>query len=148
MKIGGEFTQVERDLVRGELIGRASEDSGIRRAAASGQARVHWRALPAHSAQLCGWPTPPTMGLHAALASERELGLMRRLAEFPEVLAGAADELAPHQVAFYLRELAADFHGYYNATRILVDEEEVKLARLALAGRRGKCCAMAWRCWV
>jgi arginyl-tRNA synthetase len=45
----------------------------------------------------------------------------------------AARDFAPHLVAFYLRELAAEFHGYYNATRLLVEEERVKLARLALA---------------
>jgi arginyl-tRNA synthetase len=46
----------------------------------------------------------------------------------------AARDLAPHLIAFYLRELAAEFHSYYNATRLLVDEEAVKRARLALAG--------------
>ena len=69
----------------------------------------------------------------APLTHERELGLMQRLAEYPEILASAASEFAPHQVAFYLRELAGEFHGYYNATRLLVPEEPLKLARLALA---------------
>ncbi len=68
----------------------------------------------------------------AALKSERELALAQRLAEFPELLATAAKELAPHSVAFYLRELAAEFHSYYNAERILVDDEGLRLARLAL----------------
>lgn len=68
----------------------------------------------------------------ALLASEHELALLARLMEYPDVVEDAARELAPHLVAFYLRELAAEFHGYYNATRILVDEEPVKLARLAL----------------
>ena len=45
----------------------------------------------------------------------------------------AARELAPHQIAFYLKDLAGDFHSYYNATRLLVAEEPLKLARLALA---------------
>jgi arginyl-tRNA synthetase len=45
-----------------------------------------------------------------------------------------ARELAPHLVAFYLRELAADFHSYYNGSRFLVDDDAVKHARLALAG--------------
>ncbi|MDR2925899.1 MAG: arginine--tRNA ligase [Azoarcus sp.] len=70
----------------------------------------------------------------AALGSERELGLCARLSVFPEVVQTAASDYAPHQVAFYLRELAADFHSWYNAERMLVDEETVKLARLALAG--------------
>jgi len=69
-----------------------------------------------------------------ALGSEHELGLCARLAAFPEVVQTAADDYAPHQIAFYLRELAADFHSWYNAERMLVDDETVKLARLALAG--------------
>lgn len=67
------------------------------------------------------------------LTDERELVLMKRLAEYGEIIKLAAREFAPHQVAYYLRELAGDFHGYYNSTRFLVAEEPVKLARLALA---------------
>jgi arginyl-tRNA synthetase len=55
------------------------------------------------------------------------------LAEYPVVIDNAVRELSPHLVAFYLRELAAEFHSYYNATRLLVAEEPLKLARLALA---------------
>ena len=66
------------------------------------------------------------------LQGQRELALAQRLGEFPEVLATAALELAPHSVAFYLRELAAEFHSYYNSERILVDDEAVRMARLAL----------------
>ena len=66
------------------------------------------------------------------LSSERELALAGRLAAFPELLAEAAREFAPHSVAFYLRELAGDFHSYYNAERILVDDEALRTARLAL----------------
>ena len=58
--------------------------------------------------------------------------LLRRLSEYPEVLANAAHDLAPHAVAFYLRELAGDFHTFYNADRVLVNDEQLKLARLAL----------------
>jgi arginyl-tRNA synthetase len=68
----------------------------------------------------------------APLAGAREAALMRRLAEYPELLAGAARELAPHAVAFYLRELAGEFHSYYNAERILVEDEATRKARLAL----------------
>jgi arginyl-tRNA synthetase len=68
----------------------------------------------------------------APLASEHELALLTRLMEYPDVVEDAARELAPHLIAFYLRDLAAEFHGYYNATRVLVDEEPIKLARLAL----------------
>jgi arginyl-tRNA synthetase len=66
------------------------------------------------------------------LANPRELTLMQRLAEFPEVVQAAARELAPHSVAFYLRDLAADFHSYYNAERILVEDATLANARLAL----------------
>lgn len=68
----------------------------------------------------------------AALGSARELALLQRLAEFPELVRAAALEFAPHAVAFYLRELAGEFHSYYNAERILVDDEQVRGARLAL----------------
>jgi arginyl-tRNA synthetase len=66
------------------------------------------------------------------LKSERELGLAGRLAEYPEVIAAAAREFAPHALAFYLRELAGEFHSYYNAERILVEDEALRTARLAL----------------
>ena len=66
------------------------------------------------------------------LASAREQALMSRLAQYPEALETAAAELAPHQLAFYLKDLAADFHGYYNAERVLVDEAVTREARLAL----------------
>lgn len=68
-----------------------------------------------------------------ALTSAQELALIGRLMEYPEVVEYAARELSPHLVAFYLRELASEFHSYYKATRILVEEEHLKRARLALA---------------
>jgi arginyl-tRNA synthetase len=66
------------------------------------------------------------------LTTAREQTLLNRLAQFPDLLAEAADELAPHQVAYYLKDLAADFHGYYNAERVLVDDDGLRNARLAL----------------
>jgi arginyl-tRNA synthetase len=69
----------------------------------------------------------------ASLVEPRELALAARLGDFPDVLAAAADELAPHQIAFYLRELAGEFHSYYNSVRVLVPEEAVRRARLALS---------------
>jgi len=66
------------------------------------------------------------------LKTEKEMALAQRLGEFPELVATAAIEHAPHSVAFYLRELAAEFHSYYNAERILVDDETLRAARLAL----------------
>ncbi len=67
------------------------------------------------------------------LGNERELALCARLAQFPEVVQAAADEHAPHLIAFYLKDLAGEFHSWYNAERILVDDEGVRDARLALA---------------
>ena len=67
------------------------------------------------------------------LENERELALCALLADFPELLQSAAADYAPHQVAFYLKELAAGFHSWYNAERMLVEDEGLKLARLALA---------------
>ena len=58
--------------------------------------------------------------------------LMLQLAKYPDMLSAAAQDFAPHDVTFYLRELAASYHSYYDAERILVDDESVKLARLAL----------------
>ena len=58
--------------------------------------------------------------------------LMLQLAKYPEMLTAAADGEAPHDVTFYLRDLAASYHSYYDAERILVDDEAVKRARLAL----------------
>ncbi|GAB3398440.1 arginine--tRNA ligase [Massilia agilis] len=68
----------------------------------------------------------------APLTAPREATLLATLADYPEMLERALAELGPHQVAFYLRELAGELHGYYNAERVLVDDEALKLARLAL----------------
>ncbi|MFN9574756.1 MAG: arginine--tRNA ligase [Betaproteobacteria bacterium] len=66
------------------------------------------------------------------LGAPRELALLQRLASYPELLATATEELAPHQLCFYLKDLAADFHAFYNAERVLVDEAPTREARLAL----------------
>ena len=66
------------------------------------------------------------------LLAPREASLMSKIAEYPEVLKKAMQELGPHQVAFYLRDLAGELHSYYNAERVLVDDEALKKARLAL----------------
>jgi arginyl-tRNA synthetase len=68
----------------------------------------------------------------APLDSEYETALLQRLIDFPQVIESAAEDLAPHLIAFYLKELAADFHSYYNASRFLVEDEAVRRARLAL----------------
>jgi arginyl-tRNA synthetase len=66
------------------------------------------------------------------LTSERAMALLQKLAEFPDMLSHAADELAPHAVAFYLRDLAGEFHSFYNAERVLVDDKALRVARIAL----------------
>ena len=66
------------------------------------------------------------------LQSQPALALMLLLAKYPDMLTDAAVDFSPHDVTFYLRELAALYHSYYDAERILVDDEAVKLARLAL----------------
>jgi arginyl-tRNA synthetase len=66
------------------------------------------------------------------LTAPREVSLLAKLGEYPEALAHALQELGPHQVAFYLRDLAGELHSYYNAERVLVDDVPTKMARLAL----------------
>jgi arginyl-tRNA synthetase len=66
------------------------------------------------------------------LVSGHELALMKRLLEYPEIVEAAARELAPHMIAYYLKDLAGDLHTYYNAEKFLVEDEGLRLARLAL----------------
>ena len=68
----------------------------------------------------------------SALQGPQAQALMLLLAKYPEMLTAAAAGNAPHDVTFYLRDLASAYHSYYDAERILVDDEQVKLARLAL----------------
>jgi arginyl-tRNA synthetase len=67
------------------------------------------------------------------LTAATEIALMQRLAEYPGVLTQAAQELAPHQLAFWLRDCAADFHAWYNSERIWGDDPALTAARLRLA---------------
>jgi len=73
-----------------------------------------------------------------ALTSPYEIALLRRIEDFPGELANAARDLAPHQVTFYLKDLAQEFHSYYNAERFLVDDADVRAARLALVVAAGR----------
>ena len=66
------------------------------------------------------------------LGNEHETAILRRLSDFSETIENAAREYAPHLLAFYLKDLAAEFHSYYNAERFLVDDAELTLARIAL----------------
>lgn len=66
------------------------------------------------------------------LTDPAELALLQKMIDFPDTIETAARERAPHLVAFFLRELAGEFHSYYNSTRFLVADESLKIARLAL----------------
>jgi arginyl-tRNA synthetase len=68
----------------------------------------------------------------SSLDSPAAQSLMMLLSRYPQVLAQACADLAPHDVTFYLRELAACYHSYYDAERILVEDEAVRTARAAL----------------
>lgn len=67
------------------------------------------------------------------LTSDHESALLKLLMDFPEVVEGAARDLAPHSIAFYLKALAGEFHSYYNAERFLAEDADLTRARLALA---------------
>lgn len=82
------------------------------------------------------WGGDPAVLAEANLAlldNPRELAIASKLAEFRDVIDGAARELAPHLIAFYLKDLAGEFHGWYNAERMLVDDAALRDARVALA---------------
>lgn len=68
----------------------------------------------------------------SALSDKNAQALIARISEFPETLSVAAKECAPHTLCFYLKDLAGDFHAFYNAERVLVENEAVRNARLAL----------------
>ena len=66
------------------------------------------------------------------LNSQAELKLIKSISIFPEIVLQATNELAPHQIANFLKECAAELHSYYNESKFLVDDEKTKIARLAL----------------
>jgi len=68
----------------------------------------------------------------SALSDKNAQALIARISEFPETLSVAAKECAPHTLCFYLKDLAGDFHAFYNAERVLIEDEAVRNARLAL----------------
>ena len=87
-------------------------------------------------ARICSVLAQWTQGLDAPdlsrLGAPTEQSLMLKLADYPEMLARAAADLAPHDLAFYLRDLAAAFHSWYAAERFLVDDLGLARARMAL----------------
>ena len=70
----------------------------------------------------------------ALLKSTHEHQLIKRLSEFPEIISLSASESSPHFIATFLKDLAADFHSYYNANKFLSDDKALQNARLALIG--------------
>jgi arginyl-tRNA synthetase len=64
--------------------------------------------------------------------SQAELKLIKSISIYPEIVLQATSELAPHQIANFLKDCAADLHSYYNDSKFLVDDEKVKIARLSL----------------
>ncbi len=81
---------------------------------------------------LAQWRKPLDAPDLSLLTAPTEQTLMLKLAEYPEMLSRAAAELAPHDLAFYLRDLSAAFHSYYAAERFLVDDAHLARARMAL----------------
>ena len=73
-----------------------------------------------------------TSGDHSLLKQDSELDLLRRLSRFPDVIQSAANDYEPHQIAYYLRDVATDFHSFYNKERILDCEDALRCARLDL----------------
>jgi len=79
------------------------------------------------------WDREAALEKLGRLEEEHEMSLLRRLDRFPEVVAAAARASEPHTIATYLRELAGDFHTYYNAHKMLIDDADLRDARLALS---------------
>jgi arginyl-tRNA synthetase len=84
-------------------------------------------------------------GAHIALLGDAEIGLIREAANFPRIVEAAAKSGEPHRIAFYLNDLAAAFHAYWNLGNdqpdkrfILVQNPEVTGARLFMAHNIGQ----------
>jgi arginyl-tRNA synthetase len=74
----------------------------------------------------------------ARLVEPQEVELLKQLARFPEIVSRAGSSAEPQQIANYLRELAGEYHAYYNAHKVLVDDAELRSARLALSSGVGQ----------
>ena len=67
------------------------------------------------------------------LTTDHELALIKRISAYPDLIKSAAKQLEPHSIAHYLRDLANEFHSYYNAQKLILDDDEVRNARFCLA---------------
>jgi arginyl-tRNA synthetase len=79
------------------------------------------------------WQAERSLAALELLTEEHEKALLKRLDQYPEVVAAAAAASEPHGVANYLRELAGEFHSWYNAHKVLVDDQRLRDARLGLS---------------
>ena len=143
--------EVGRDAVRFFLVSRKADTEftfDIDLARSQSEENPVYYVQYAH-ARVCSVLRQAGMALHEAagllcdadltpLVSPYEEALLSRLADFPPELANAARDLAPHAVTSYLKELAAQFHSYYNAERFLVDDPRQQRARLALVVATGQ----------
>ena len=77
-------------------------------------------------------PTHDVAANLTRLVHPAEIALIRRLVEFPRVVEGVVEHLAPHRLARYARDVASDFHGFYTACKILTDDPPTRQARLTL----------------
>jgi arginyl-tRNA synthetase len=66
------------------------------------------------------------------LNEDKEINLIKRLLNFTEIVSESAENLAPHKIAFYLQELASEFHAYYKSTKVLVEDDKILNGRLIL----------------
>lgn len=81
----------------------------------------------------CAWLTGKTAPNLALLNIAQELAIIKLLGEYPEVVLSSAKSLEPHRIPYYLHELVALFHSYYNQNRIIGDDPDLTQARLYLA---------------
>ena len=79
------------------------------------------------------WDAEAALAHLSRLSEEEERAILKRLDQYPELVASAAEKTEPHSVANYLRELAGEFHSWYNAHKVLIDDTELRDARLALS---------------
>ena len=75
------------------------------------------------------------------LETQEEIGIIKALSTFPEVVAGASQNFEPHRITFYLQDLAGLFHSFYNKNRVIIEDTELAVARLFLL----KCVAITLR---
>ncbi|MDW7773799.1 MAG: arginine--tRNA ligase [Desulfobulbaceae bacterium] len=77
-------------------------------------------------------PKPPGKASLEYLVEPEEYRLLKTVAGYPALVAGAAQDLAPHRIIFYLMDLAGQFHSYYNKHKVLSDDENMTAARYCL----------------